>query len=97
MAATYLGNNIDQDGSGIANPAHLLSSWDVIGVDQVYGHKAKNSLVSLGGKCVQGPRDASLTIRDCGDSSPEGILVSRASPTGTALALKNFGFLTGTG
>lgn len=95
MAATYLTNTIDQDRSGIANPAHLLSSWDVIGVDQVYGHKARSSLVSLSGKCVQAPHSLGLSIRDCGDSGPEAVVVSRTSSTGTTAAIKNVGFLPG--
>lgn len=44
MAATYCGGWAETHGS--------LSSWDVIGVQRVYGRKHHGSIVGLGGRCM---------------------------------------------
>jgi hypothetical protein len=52
MASGYTRNRIDGNTNGVANPVVSLSTYDVLGAQQVYGRKPAGSLVGLGGRCA---------------------------------------------
>jgi hypothetical protein len=61
MSATYFNNTIDSDRSGIADPQHVLSPFDIIGAQSIYGAKHTGSIVGLGGRCANIAADATVS------------------------------------
>lgn len=64
-SGNQLGTQADRDSSVMSqtacNAASRLSPWDIVGVQNAYGHRRSGSLVGLNGLCVDVPNGASAT------------------------------------